>query len=112
MDTIITESEKRRLLDHIEDTGNPHRRPELFISASASLSFGSIASNGVGTLTLSVTGAVTGKPVILGAPSAIEAGLTWSGYVSAPDTVTVRVHNGSGGSVAPATATWTVMVSI
>jgi len=44
------------------------------------------------------------------APAAIEAGLTWSGFVSAADTVKVRVHNNTGGAVDPASASWTVSV--
>lgn len=73
---------------------------------SASLNFGSIASNGIGTLSFTVTGTVAGDRVILAAPAALEAGLTFSGIATAANTVTVRLHNNSGGSVNPAVATW------
>jgi len=82
------------------------------ISASATLDFPSVASNGIASLTITVTGATAGNPVILGPPAAIEAGLTWSGYVSAANTVTVRVHNNTGGAVDPASAIWTVAVHL
>jgi hypothetical protein len=81
-----------------------------FITATATLDFPSISSNSSEELTITVTGAATGDVVILGAPSAIESGLTWCGYVSAADTVTVRLHKSSGGSVNPASATWKVTV--
>ena len=81
-----------------------------FITATATLDFPYISSNHSEELTITVTGASTGDVVILGAPSAIESGLTWCGYVSAADTVTVRLHNSSGGSVDPASATWKATV--
>jgi len=82
------------------------------ITGSASLSFGSVAANGTADQTITVTGATAGQSVMLGPPAAIESGFTWSGFVSAADTVTVRVHNNTGGSVTPATATWYATVHI
>lgn len=79
-------------------------------TATATLDFGSIASNGSAELTITVTGAAANDTVMLGAPAALEAGLTFSGFVSATNTVTVRVHNVSGGSVDPASATWRATV--
>jgi len=81
-----------------------------FITDTATLDFPSISSNHSEELTMTVTGAATGDIVMLGAPSAIESDLTWCGYVSAADTVTVRLHNSSGGSVNPASATWRATV--
>jgi hypothetical protein len=81
-----------------------------FITDTATLDFPSISSNHSEELTMTVTGAATGDIVMLGAPSAIESDLTWCGYVSAADTVTVRLHNSSGGAVDPASATWKATV--
>jgi hypothetical protein len=81
-----------------------------FITDTATLDFPSISSNNNEELTMTVTGAAIGDIVMLGAPSAIESDLTWCGYVSAADTVTVRLHNSSGGSVDPASATWKATV--
>ena len=78
--------------------------------ATASLNFSSIAANAIGVLTVTVTGAVAGATVKLGPPAAIEAGLIWCGYVSAADTVTIRIHNTSGSAVDPVAATWSVRV--
>jgi hypothetical protein len=38
-------------------------------------------------------------------------GMFASGFVTAADTVTIRIHNGSGGSVNPASATWRATVT-
>lgn len=75
-------------------------------SGSATLDFPSIAHNSYADLTITVTGAATGDRVIPAAPSTLEAGLGFSMWVTSANTVTVRVHNMSGGSVDPASATW------
>lgn len=76
------------------------------VSNTATLDFGSTASGACSELTITVAGAVANDTVTLGPPAAIEAGLTWSGFVSAADTVTVRVCNPTGGAIDPASATW------
>lgn len=80
------------------------------VTNTASLTFGTIAANGVAEQTMTVTGATTGSAVCLGAPAAIESGLTWSAFVSATNTITVRAHNNTGGNVTPAVATWRATV--
>src|SRR3989339_748714 len=63
------------------------------------------------TDTISVTGAEVGDVVLLGAPSAIEAGLIPTAFVSDADTVTVRLCNVTAGGIAPsALTTWRVTV--
>jgi hypothetical protein len=81
-----------------------------YISATAALDFASIAANSIGTLTVTATGAAAGDSVHLGPPAAIEAGLMWSAFVSAADTVTIRLHNTTGSAIDPASATWRVSV--
>lgn len=81
-----------------------------YYHATAVLNFPSIASNAMADLTISVPGAAENDRVILGAPAALETEITFDGFVSAADTVTVHVHNTSGGAVNPASATWTVTV--
>jgi hypothetical protein len=73
---------------------------------SDTLDFPSIAADDEDELTITVTGAAVGDSVSLAPPSAIEAGLVWCGYVSAVDTVTVRVRNTTAGAIDPASATW------
>ena len=82
------------------------------LTGSATLDFPSIAADDEDELTISVTGASVGDAVSLGAPAAIEAGLVWVGYVSAADTVTVRVRNTTAGAIDPASATWKASVIV
>ena len=80
------------------------------LSATATLDFPSISSNDTHTLTITVTGAVAGDSVFLGCPAGLDAGLIFCASVTAADTVTVRMHNSSGGSVDPASGTFRATV--
>lgn len=75
--------------------------------ASTEVSIGAIAASSIQTFTISISGSV-GSTVFLGAPSAIEAGLTWCAFVSSANVVTVRVYNSTAGGITPASATWNV----
>lgn len=74
---------------------------------------GLIAAGAVGTLAVTVMGcfADQSQTVEIGAPSTIDAGLTWCGVVSANNTVTIRIHNGTGAGITPASAIWTARVT-
>lgn len=80
------------------------------LSATGTLDFGSVASLATAELTITVTNAATGNSVSAGAPAAIEAGLIWSAYVSASNTVTIRVYNSTVSPIDPASATWRATV--
>jgi hypothetical protein len=73
-----------------------------FLTATATLDFGSIPSSNCSELTLTLTGAFTGDSVAPGWPQALEAGLTGTMLVSGPGTVTVRLCKVTAGSVDPA----------
>lgn len=76
------------------------------LTGTATLDFASIAAGAIGELTITVTGAVVGDTVTLGPPAAIEAGLNWSGFVSAADTVKIRLHNVTASAIDPVSASW------
>lgn len=81
---------------------------ERHLSGSATLNYGSIASGAEATLTITVTGAVTTNTpaVVLGWSAALEDGIVVKqAWVSAADTVSVRVRNVTGGSIDPASLT-------
>lgn len=78
--------------------------------ASASLNFPSISAASQQELTITVTGAAVGDGVLLAPPAAPDAGLVWSGRVSATNTVTVRVANVTASPIDPAAATWGALV--
>lgn len=86
-----------------------------FLSATATLDFPSIAAQTAtaitfASLTITVTGAATGDAVLLGPPSTTNAGLIWEGYVSATNTVTIRLGNCTNAAIDPASATWRATV--
>ena len=83
-----------------------------WITATATLDFGSITSGTTAELTMTVTGATTGQAVVLGPPAGFDTDLICSGFVSAANTVTIRVHNSRGSAVDPASATWRATVLI
>ena len=68
-------------------------------------------SNGSGSTSSSITvsGAAFGDPVLVAAPYNLQ-GLTVTGYVSATDTVVIRIHNGTGVAVNLVSGTWNVKV--
>ncbi len=68
-------------------------------------------ANGSGTTSpnLTVAGAAFGDVVDVSAPYSL-AGIVATGYVSAANTVNIRLHNSTGGAVNLASGTWQVMV--
>jgi alpha-D-ribose 1-methylphosphonate 5-triphosphate diphosphatase PhnM len=80
------------------------------LTATATLDFASIAAQTCSGMTVTVTGATENDAVALGAPASIEAGLSWSGRVSAADTVTIRLCNVTASPIDPASADWSVVV--
>lgn len=78
----------------------------LSMVGSVTVNVGNITAGTYEAFTITVEGAKAGMTVELGPPAAIEAGLTWSGFVSADDTVTVRLKAWSTGDVNPGSALW------
>jgi hypothetical protein len=76
------------------------------IDFSAALNFGSIASQACAELTIAATSAATGNYIVPGWPSTLEAGLAGIMYVSATNTVTVRLCNVTSGAIDPASQTF------
>ena len=73
------------------------------LTNTASLDFTAIAAQTCEDLTISVPGAAANDSVSLGMPHALlEAGATYSGWVSAGDTVSVRRCNVTVGALANA----------
>lgn len=77
------------------------------VDASASLDFPSTTTNLTADLGIRVPGAVTGEKVILGPPKI--AGAMFNSYVTT-DTVWIRYHNATAGTVNPAAATFNVTI--
>jgi hypothetical protein len=80
-----------------------------FFSISAALTPGAIAANSSVDVSVTVTGAAVGDPVVVEPYANIAAGLVWTAYVSAANTVKVRIANVTTGSITPTGgATWTI----
>lgn len=83
----------------------------MYLAGSAALNFGSTAAQNSSDLTITVTGAADGDPVILGVPNAaVLSNSAYTAWVSATNTVTVRFNNYSSGSQDPSSATFKVKV--
>ena len=86
------------------------RKGLIAVSATATLDFPSVDANKSEALTINVPGAVVGMPVLAAAPAAFESKFVFCAFVSAADTVKIRIQNSSGGAVDPVSADWTVYV--
>jgi hypothetical protein len=82
------------------------------LSASASLTFGAIGAGTSSEQTITVTGAIVGSEVVVTPNGAPETNLAWCGYVSAANTVTIRLANCSSVPITPAARTWRATVRL
>lgn len=82
------------------------------LTATATLDFGSIAAAASEDLTITVAGAVIGYSTTYGLPASPTAGITWTSFVSAADTVTIRATNITASAVDPASATYRATVFV
>jgi hypothetical protein len=82
------------------------------LTGSATLDFPSTTTLLSADLTITVTGAADGDVISLGVPNAaVNANTSYSAWVSAANTVTVRFNNYSSGTVNPASALFKVFVT-
>jgi hypothetical protein len=79
------------------------------LSGSATWNPADLADGAQLTTTVTVTGAALGEPVSLGFSLSLQ-GMQLTGYVSAADTVTVVLRNGTGGAINLASGTLTAQV--
>jgi len=83
----------------------------VILTTTATLDFPSTAAGMSSDLTVPLTGAVLGDVVALGTPfSATLANSSYSVFVSAADTVTVRFNNYSVAAVNPASGTFKIKI--
>jgi hypothetical protein len=86
--------------------GGTTTKVSKILTNTATLDFASISSGTTADLTITVTGCAAGDSVFLGLPSAPPAGVVFTGFVSAANTVTVRAANVTAGAIDPASATY------
>ena len=80
------------------------------LSSKPNINFLSISPDTALEATVTVSTATVGSSCNCNPVGAIEAGLSWSCYVSAPNTVQVRLVNGTTGAIDPAARDWRVTV--
>jgi hypothetical protein len=85
-------------------------RKRAIKSDPATLDFASIAAGADDELTVTVPDAAIGDPVIVAPPATLEAGLAVTAFVSAADTVTIRLVNATASPIDPASGAWTVAI--
>ena len=75
---------------------------------SGTLDFGNICDGCTAALTFTATGISSSANLAVGLPASLDTGVTGIAFVSASNTVTVRLTNTSGATVNPASATYSV----
>lgn len=81
------------------------------ITATGTLDFGSTSAQSSADLTIAVAGAVDGDVVVLGVPNgSVSPNTSFTAWVSAANTVTIRFNNYSSGAVDPVSGTFRVAV--
>lgn len=81
-----------------------------YLSATASLNFGTVNANSVATRTLTVTGSLMIDTVFASPNDEVGAGLVWSARVSGTNTVEVRLANPTSSNITSTVRTWRVSV--
>ena len=85
--------------------------PSVLYGQLASQAIGTVGAAGQATFTVTITGASTSGSVAIVSPTSTLTGpLSCYGYVSAANTVTIVVTNGSAAGVAGGTVTFNVVV--
>ncbi len=100
--TIISDGTNWKIKDSSSGTRPIHALPTL--------NFPSIPANSIAVLTTTVTGAANRDTVTAAPETYIEAGLIWSAFVSAVDTVTIRLANITGAAIDPQAMNWSIDV--
>ncbi|OOE15111.1 hypothetical protein BSR09_00460 [Stutzerimonas degradans] len=103
---IIEDANSRIVGGTLTGTVRRNGSPAQFIQASGALNFGSVAAGAEALLTISVPGVTTTKCGVSVSSNVNTAGIFFDAYVSAADTVTVRAHNRTTGSVSVANRTF------
>ncbi|NNM23164.1 MAG: hypothetical protein HKO54_06405 [Flavobacteriaceae bacterium] len=80
------------------------------LETTQNLNFPNIPSRSTAELTTTITGANVGDSCNCAPQTSIEAGLQWNCYVSAANTITVRISNISLVAVNPAAKNWKIVV--
>lgn len=82
----------------------------VIVTTGVTLTFPLIASNVTNDQTTTVSGASLGDFVQVACTTALAAGLEVFGFVSAANTITVRMGNATAGSITPGALVFNILV--
>lgn len=84
----------------------------LILKGTVSVTVAALAAAAEADVDVTVTGAQLGDNVVISpaADATAETGLMWNAWVSATDTVTIRMTNASGSGLTGSTADWAYTV--
>lgn len=91
-------------------TVSPATVTRMTVFTSGTITPGGILTQTVYTTTVTATGVAVGDVVEVIPPAAIAVGLAWNAYVSAANTITLRVINETASTITPAAAAWSFFV--
>jgi hypothetical protein len=96
---------------HLYFTGNANRKILLKgLTSKPNIDFLPILPSTALEVSVTVTNAKVGSSCNCNPVGAIEAGLNWSCYVLIPNTVQIRLANGTAGAIDPVARDWKVTV--
>lgn len=78
------------------------------LSSAPTLTFGSVPANSTIEVTTTLTGAKTTDSITANPVASPGNGLIWSAYVSAANTVAIRIANVTTGAITPASVQWII----
>ena len=85
-------------------------RDFLTVTTTATLDFPNTLANATADLTVALRGVKSGDAVLVSPPSTMVSGVIWCGFVSANDTITVRIQVSGAGAVDLAPGLWRITV--
>jgi hypothetical protein len=95
----------------LQDIGALEAIAPITPTSSETIDFPGAGSSTAVDVTVTVTGAEDGDAIALGVPAAAyPAGCVYTAFVSAPNTVTIRLLNTTPGSVNPPSAIFQVRI--
>jgi hypothetical protein len=87
-------------------------RVKGFYLTQASLNAGTVSANTSKEVTMTVAGCKVGDAVIATPQTALTDGIVWNAYISATDTVKIKLTNVTAGNITVGSVGWTTQVTV
>lgn len=80
------------------------------LTTTSSIYFGQVNSNSTNSVSVVVTGCALNDIILIGLPSTVDNGLSFSGHVTTANGLEIDCINATNGNITPATATYRITV--